>query len=241
MIPTDPLFRKAFLISFFLHLVFWSGLHFKGIRLRSDSSAKTIEIDLTKPFRIGGNPLLKAGGGTTLDIPKEKIGPRAPSESLSPENKAAPKEWLLPENKSTRIEKPQEAGPKAESSDQSVGGTGEGFAGSGGGWGGGEGEGGGVPLSRFPKLVNRSEILKLLKKLYPAAERQAGIEGVVFVDLHLTAAGNVQSSEVVESGGVSFDTIAKEVSRKMKFSPAYIGDNPVAVKIRQSIIFRLED
>jgi len=239
----ESLFRNAVILSLFLHSLLWTGFLFKGSIDTFSKNSNTLEIDLTKPFRIGGNPLLKPGGGTVLNIPKEKVGPQIPSEIVSPEKTAAPKEWLLPESKESPTENPEPAaGHKTEELiDTNAGGSGEGFSGTGGGWGGGVGEGGGIALSRFPKLINRSEILKLLKKLYPSAERQAGLRGVVLVDLHLTPEGKVQTSEVVESGGAAFDEVAKEVSKKMKFSAAYVGDNPVAVKIRQSIIFQLED
>jgi hypothetical protein len=65
----DEIFRKAVLLSLLLHLALWAGFalkHFFGDGLR-----ETIEIDLTQPFRVGGNPLLKTGGGDREVLERE--------------------------------------------------------------------------------------------------------------------------------------------------------------------------
>lgn len=198
-----------------------------------------MEIDLTKPFRIGGNPLLKPGGGTSLKV--EKIGLPSQADKIS-ETKTPPKEWVLPGPETKVIEKPVESSAPQSVSPQGIGeGTGDGFPGTGGGWGGGEGEGGGIPLTRIPKLLNRSEILRLLRRYYPETERQSGIEGTVVVDLHLGTDGSVNGVEVSGSAGNAFDEVALMVSKKMKFSPAMVETRVVAVKIRQSIVFKLDE
>ncbi len=200
-----------------------------------------MEIDLTQPFRIGGNPLLKPGGGTTLQEVKNPAPP-APMEEPTAPKAEKPKDWVLPSADTKILEKP---GPEATSETRSPngieGGTGDGYTGTGGGFGGGDGEGGGIKLDKFPKLLNKREVLRLLKKNYPPAEREAGIQSRVIVDLHLDPQGRVLGVDVIGSGGQNFDSVAKVVADKMRFEPAVVNSAPVAVKIRQSIVFKLEE
>jgi TonB family protein len=235
----DEIFRKAVLLSLLLHLALWAGFalkHFFGDGLR-----ETIEIDLTQPFRVGGNPLLKTGGGDREDKPA-KPGPRPLSETKPLEKPEPPKDWVLPGPKTTEVEKPHLESPPQQASPTGVPGVpSEGYQGTGNGVGGGAGEGGGIPLTQFPKLLNRAEVLQLLRQNYPLAERQAEREGVVVVDLHLSETGAVTGVDVIESAGLSFDQVARMVARKMRFTPARMQTQAVAVKIRQSIAFRLED
>lgn len=235
-----PLFERAVLISIFFHLSLMGSFYLRKI-LSGTVSPSTIEIDLTKPFRIGGNPLLKPGGGTLL---KEPDRPGIPAFSETPaQTPVKPKEWILPSEQTKELEKPVPQSGTVQSNvpGGEIEGSGEGYKGTGGGFGGGDGEGGGIPLSRFPKLLNRKEILRMLRRLYPEIERQSGREGDVIVDLHLTIDGQVSSVEIAGSSGESFDHVAQIVAKKMRFSPAMVQDSPVAVKIRQSISFKLED
>jgi TonB family protein len=235
------LFRNAVLASILFHLLLVLGLFVKKA-LDHGPSISRLEIDLTKPFRIGGNPLLKPGGGTSLTPIKVPGIPAKAESSPVTQPPAKPKDWILPGPDTKQLEKPgPEAAPVVTSPYGIPEGTGEGYQGTGGGFGGGEGQGGGIPIEKFPQLLNRSEILKLLRKLYPAAEREAGIESVVVVDLHLDAQGSVVQADLVGSGGQDFDEVAQTVAKKMRFSPAKVKGGPIPVKIRQSITFRLED
>ena len=236
----EHLFRDSFLASLLLHL----GLlgFFQLRHLFTFETDHSMEIDLTQPFRIGGNPLLKPGGGTTVNEVRNP-GPPAPMDAEPSDKKAPPKDWVIPTPQTKIIEKPApETVPEENRSPHGIeGGQGEGFTGTGGGFGGGEGEGGGIKIDRYPVLLNKREILRLLKKNYPPAEREAGITSRVIVDLHLDTLGNVTGLDVVGSGGVNFDSAAKVVAPKMRFKPALVNAGPAAVKIRQSIIFKLEE
>lgn len=237
----NSLFARSLLASFLLHCTLWGGFYLKNL-FHGNVAPLTIEVDLTKPFRIGGNPLLKPGGGTSLKVP-EKLGTPTQSKTITETKPIPPKDWVLPGPETKELEKPvPESAPAASkvSNEESVG-TGEGYPGTGGGWGGGDGEGGGSPLTRFPKLLNRSEIERLLRKLYPEIEREAGREGSVIVDLHVNIDGKVSSVEIANSAGANFDHTAQTVAKKMRFSPAMIQKTPVAVKLRQTITFKLED
>ncbi|MBI3013171.1 MAG: hypothetical protein HYY63_06055, partial [Elusimicrobia bacterium] len=69
----------------------------------------SIEIDLTKPFRIGGNPLLRPGGGASLKAP-EKVGVPKVSEMGPAAPAGKEKEWVLPGPKTEEVEKPVPVG-----------------------------------------------------------------------------------------------------------------------------------
>lgn len=239
-------FRNAVLWSLAAHCFFWLALYVQSVYAPFEGPP-AIEIDLTKPFRIGGNPLLKPGGGTALNIPKEKEGPPALKEENEPEppkqiEEVKPREWVLPGPDTQETVKPQAEPKPAGSSELGMpGGSGEGWSGSGGGFGGGDGQGGGVPLTRLPKLLNVREISRLLRKYYPEIERAAGREGVVIVDLHIGVDGRVSSVDIADTAGQYFDEAATKLCKKMLFSPAMAQTAPVAVKLRQSIGFKLED
>ena len=235
----NQLFRNSVLISFLLHLAIFIGFSLKN---NFNFSSRTVmEIDLTKPFRIGGDPSLKPGGGTLKEAPK-KEGVPLKTENQTKTTPTQPKDWVLPGPNTKELEKPQLSGGPIQNAPGGIPeGTGDGYQGTGGGVGGGDGQGGGIPLEKFPKLLNRGQILRLLRKNYPPAERDAGNQGVVVVDLHLDINGNVTGVDLIDSAGLDFDQVAQRVAQKMKFSPAIMSSRAIAVKIRQSITFELED
>ncbi|MBI5244989.1 MAG: energy transducer TonB, partial [Elusimicrobia bacterium] len=47
--------------------------------------------------------------------------------------------------------------------------------------------------------------------------------------------------EVLSSAGAAFDAAAREVAKLMRFAPARNSLGPVPVKLRQPILFRLQD
>lgn len=155
-----------------------------------------------------------------------------------------PKDWTLPGPQTKTVEAPP---PPQTTPGGAVGGTGT--AAKTGGWGEGSDEGvpggtgdGGTPLSAMPRLLNRDEVLKLLRRFYPEAERRAGREGDVVVALHIDRAGSVASVDVLRSAGPAFDEAAKKVGALMRFSPALaLNGKPVAVKLPQPVQFRLTD
>jgi len=98
-----------------------------------------------------------------------------------------------------------------------------------------------ISLTAFPKLINRQDLSASLRRFYPEAERRAGQEGSVVLDLHVSSAGDVTQTDVVRSGGLAFDQPAIQVAKLFQFSPARVGDKPVPVRLRQTISFRLEN
>ena len=99
---------------------------------------------------------------------------------------------------------------------------------------------GGSGLLQLPRLLNRDELLANLRRFYPESERRAGREGSVLATLHIGVDGRVDPVEIAQSAGTAFDAAAKEVAKRMKFSPAIGRNGPVPVKLNQAIIFRLD-
>ncbi|HOW28085.1 MAG TPA: energy transducer TonB [Elusimicrobiota bacterium] len=229
------LFQIALIASVGLHGGVWGAFSWVH-RAPSDPDVPALEIDLTKPFRLDPNASLKRlGGGPSADQKPAVVSPPVPTpptEKTVPNSSALPQEkteeWKLPTADTKEFEK----GTGGDESLPPGSGDGSGY-----GYGG---EGDGVGLSRLPRLLNREEIRRNLQRFYPERERRLGQEGVVVVDVHIGDDGQVGRIEIVESGGESFDDAARAVVKEMRFSPAMVGPTPVAVKIRQSIVFRIE-
>jgi TonB family protein len=98
-----------------------------------------------------------------------------------------------------------------------------------------------------PELLNRDEVLALLLKHYPAALRQAGIEGSALVQFVVDTNGRVdpQSVTVISSTHALFATAAIEVAKKARFSPgknAYEGVmQAVPVMVRAPLAWSLSN
>ena len=106
----------------------------------------------------------------------------------------------------------------------------------------GRGTGEGGEVSALPKLLNRDEVMANLRRFYPESERRAGREGKVVTAIHIGADGRVGEVDILQSAGTAFDAAAKQVAALMRFSPAVAkGGAPAAVKIKQSMTFRLKD
>jgi TonB family protein len=219
-----------------------------------------MEIEITSPF-LGDGPA-KLGApkafvpgkiapvNQTADKALVPVTPPPPEPVKAPE---PPKDWVLPNPSTKVVEAPKVAPTGSENgtgTQTTPGGAagGEGTAAKTGGSGDGSDEGvvgghghGGTPLLKFPKLLNRDEVLAGLRKLYPEDEREAGHEADVSVMIHIGLDGSVARVEVTLSANTAFDTAAQKVAKLMRFSPAIALDGqPVPVRLPQPIQFRLE-
>ena len=61
------------------------------------------------------------------------------------------------------------------------------------------------------------------------------------LDLHVDTNGHVRSMDVIKSGGQDFDIAAQKAAALLRFTPAFMGSQRVAVKMRQAIQFKLEN
>jgi TonB family protein len=221
--------------ALFLALAFWLP------RFHFDTPPPPFEIEITTPFLGDGPPKLGAPKAFVPGIPaKVNVTEKTPpTPTVKPPE--PPKDWVLPGPNT----KPLETAPPTTTPGGTVDGTGT--AAKVGGSGEGSDEGvvgghghGGTPLSAFPKLLNRDEVIANLRKFYPESERIAGREADVMVVIHIGADGNVGSVDISRATGEAFDEAAKKVGKLMRFSPALALDGrPVAVRLPQAIQFRL--
>jgi len=237
------LFKKCLAASLALHAGFWLLLFL--FHHPWGGSEIPVEIDLTKP--LGTGP-------AKLGAPKKFVPNAVPQPAnVVPEKKETapveqpavpPKDWTLPGPDTKVIEKPSAPAPSPGGAVDGTGTaskTGGSGAGADDGVVGGTGDGG-AALLRLPRLLNRDEVLANIRRFYPEAERRAGREARVLCAIHVGTDGRVASCDIVESGGPAFDGAAKQVAALMRFSPAIAKNGqPVPVKLKQMMVFELED
>lgn len=238
-----PDFRRCLAASLALHAAFVLMGRF-GFAFRPGPS--TVEIDLTSPF-IGTGPARRAAPKRAT--PQAKA-PAAPVEKPLPQDVPKPveppKDWTLPGKDTKAVVAPPPEQPPVTQGGEAGG---EGTSHLAGGEGGrdpygeidGTGDGGRPAGYLDPRLLNRDEVLRNLRKYYPERERVAGNQGLVIVDIHLGIDGAISDVKVFQSAGPLFDKAATQVSRLMRFSPAMSDRGPVRVKIRRKMQFSLTD
>lgn len=188
---------------------------------------KSVELDMTQPFRLTSNPLLKGLGGR-----------RAPPRRQEPRKEAVKevaRELVDAASPVPQAESPKE--PSGGGADGAKTGSPEALPG---GVGSGEGGDTWLHLTRLPRLADKAELERALKRFYPEEERKKGLEAEVTLHLHIDETGRVSSFEIVRSGGPAFDEAAGKVALALEFVPAMVGQLPAAVKVKQTISFRLK-
>jgi protein TonB len=235
------LFQKCLAASFALHV----GLLIGGRLAHRPAAPPPVEVDLTEFPGLGGGPAKL--GAPKRQVPQAKGLPMPAENNLPPKPNPAPappKDWVLPGPNTKVVEKAPEPAPTPGGTPEGTGTAAKvGGSGYGADYGVPNGTGtGGSGLTKLPVLLNKDELLAIMRRFYPESERRAGREGKVIVFLHINAEGRVDPVDIGQSGGADFDAGAKEVAKRMRFSPA-LGRNgePVPVKMPQAIIFQLED
>lgn len=104
----------------------------------------------------------------------------------------------------------------------------------------GLGDGSEAQLTMLPQLLNLSDLAAIQKRFYPEKAREDGREAVVVLDIHIGADGKVSSVNIVQSADPDFESAAVHVAQLLRFKPAYVSGQAVAVKMRQAIQFKLE-
>jgi protein TonB len=249
---SDVLFRRALAASASLHL---GLLLFGNLNARFEVPLPSPErvIDLSLPLgprdRAAPGPLGRPGlplapaaaPPAPVSAPVAPVAapavPAAPAPALVPtaDPRPAPPEPAVA---------PVPAVPPLTTTDPAAVGSPSGTsAGTPGATGGGGTGGPGMRTARpdvLPRLLNKEEVLKNLRKFYPEAERRAGREAKVIVRLRLGATGSVEAVDTLQSGGAAFDSAARSVAERMRFSPAMKDGVGVPVALPQVIEFRLE-
>jgi protein TonB len=89
-----------------------------------------------------------------------------------------------------------------------------------------------------PRLLNRDELLRLLRELYPRGLKETGIGGEVNLWVWVDEQGNPGRTQIrVSSGHERLDRAAAAVASRMRFSPAMLLDKPVGVWISIPVTF----
>jgi len=104
----------------------------------------------------------------------------------------------------------------------------------------GTGDGRQLQLARLPQLLNLSDLAAIQQRFYPEDAREDGRQATVVLDIHIGGDGRVTGVEIVQSTDPEFDQPAIHVAQLLRFTPAYLADRPVAVKMRQAIQFKLQ-
>jgi TonB family protein len=104
----------------------------------------------------------------------------------------------------------------------------------------GEGRPPAILFDRAPEIVNRAEVEAVLVRAYPPSLREAGIGGTVQVWFSIDESGRVTQMELAKSSGFrALDEAAIQVARTIKFAPADLDGQKVAVVIQLPITFRV--
>jgi TonB family protein len=207
----DNLFWEALGLSLLLHLFF----SFKAGEFSLQFRAKhTVEIDITNMGHIG--------------MPRQARKAPAP---VPPKPAAKPKEWMKPAPNQKMEPAPIPTQPVPAPPPEEVPPSEYNL---------GTGDANATVLTRIPQLLNLSDLRAILQRFYPEEARSQGREGVVVLDLHIDTNGHVASVDVVKSGAPDFDEAAKKAAVLLRFTPAFLGSQRVAVKMRQAIQFKLE-
>jgi len=88
------------------------------------------------------------------------------------------------------------------------------------------------------------EIVEQVEAAYPEEARAEGIETDLLLEIDIDAEGNVEDVRVVEPSmemGLGFDEAAVAAVRQFKFSPAYVGEEPVPVMIEYRYHFTITE
>lgn len=94
---------------------------------------------------------------------------------------------------------------------------------------------------KAPQITKPPKLIKFVEADYPAAEKAAGKQATVILELAISDKGIVQDVVVVGSAGANFDAAAAAAARKFVFSPAEIDNKPAPVKITYKYQFTIRE
>lgn len=96
-----------------------------------------------------------------------------------------------------------------------------------------------TPYTVAPGILNQTDVVRAIQRLYPPLLRDGGVGGTVLVWFLLDEQGNIMKTQLKKpSGHNALDDAALKVAWTMKFSPALNRDQAVKVWIELPIVFR---
>jgi TonB family protein len=198
-----------------LSLGIHTGLAVFGIAgAARQASIAVVEFDLTQPVRPAGPIAEKTK-------PAIQTTPQAPERSWTLPSPGGTAPLPSPENASASFHEPDGSGVQGQFEGSAAGGLVS-------------------RLSRLPRLLNGAKLKGHMRRFYPESERQKGNSGKVVVDLVIDEKGAVRDCQVVQASAPAFGEAARHVVGLLRFAPAYAGNRPVTVKVRQNFIFKME-
>ena len=96
-----------------------------------------------------------------------------------------------------------------------------------------------APPPDYVSYDKAPEPLKIVQPRYPAAARNSGAEGNVWVKLWVGKDGKVRKVIVSKSDAVALNQAAVDAATQWTFTPAIIRNAPVSVWVRVPFKFRL--
>lgn len=98
-----------------------------------------------------------------------------------------------------------------------------------------------IPIPTEEYLVSSMpELISDFRVAYPPQAKKKGIQGAVIFDLLIDATGTVREAIFLEGPGEGLNEAATEAVRQLRFKPARVENQAVAVRIRYSYRFILE-
>ena len=92
----------------------------------------------------------------------------------------------------------------------------------------------------FYKVGKRPRFLYKAKLQYPLRAKQLGVEGTVILEADIDGKGEIVNVRIVKKAGFGFDEAAVNMIKNSKFTPAYSNGKPVPVRMRFTVLFKLE-
>lgn len=99
-----------------------------------------------------------------------------------------------------------------------------------------------IPIPTDDYLITTQvALLSDVKVPYPPEAKKNNVEGPVVMDLVIDQNGKVKAVELIRGPGSGLNEAALEAVKSFRFRPAKVGDQTVAVKIRYTYRFVLEN
>ncbi len=99
-----------------------------------------------------------------------------------------------------------------------------------------------LPIPTDDFLVTSMPRLKAEVRIpYPEQAKKAGVEGPVVMDLLIDEQGRVRQVSLIKGPGFGLNEAAQAVAERFEFTPGRVADRAVAVKIRYTYRFVLEN
>ena len=88
-----------------------------------------------------------------------------------------------------------------------------------------------VNVYPISKLTRPPGFIRKIEPIYPGSEQKAGSQAIILAEVTINELGNVIDVKIVKSASPTFDQAVLDALQKSKFSPGYINQEAVTVKV----------